>query len=313
MRLPSVLLAILTLSLSAACGDDATPTVDAPPGVGPDAPPGGGPDAAMGTRFITSAYTIAAGSEKYQCERLTVATDTYIQQITPVNDTGTHHETFNIDPSPAADGTSACGPLENEWQPLFASGVGSGTIAMPAGVALKIPAGSQVVLNLHLFNTDDAEVSGEAGLDVVLIDAASVQQEAEVVLAGVVPQTPPSPPIATGVQTRTGTCRMTGATNIVAIFPHMHQLGTHLKMDTVIGGTTTTAYDQDYSFTDQRFHIFPTPIAMGSNDALNVTCTYNNTTGGSVNFGDSSNEEMCFAIAWRYPKLGTSFGGICSF
>jgi hypothetical protein len=37
-----------------------------------------------------------------------------------------------------------------------------------------------------------------------------------------------------------------------------------------------------------------------------VTCSYNNTTGAAVGFGDSSDNEMCFAGMYRYPAANSS-------
>jgi hypothetical protein len=53
-------------------------------------------------------------------------------------------------------------------------------------------------------------------------------------------------------------------------------------------------------------------IPMKSGDKLQVICSYNNTTGETVFFGDSSLEEMCFSITFRYPATGGAFGIICA-
>jgi hypothetical protein len=37
---------------------------------------------------------------------------------------------------------------------------------------------------------------------------------------------------------------------------------------------------------------------------VRVTCTYFNTTGEPVSWGDSQNAEMCFTGMYRYPVLG---------
>src|SRR5690349_14889358 len=82
----------------AACGSSSS-KVDAAGGGGPDAPNGidAAPtsDAGPVNHFITSHYTIPAGMEFYQCQRLTVDHDVYIHKITPVSGAGTHHEVLN--------------------------------------------------------------------------------------------------------------------------------------------------------------------------------------------------------------------------
>src|SRR5215468_985026 len=104
-------------------------------------------------RLVTSHYVIPVGQEFYQCEQVTVPSDLYIVKVIPVSPLGVHHEVLAIDPGSHADGKYSCGPIGFNWTPLFASGVGSPSLDMPANVALKVSAGQHVVLNLHLFAT----------------------------------------------------------------------------------------------------------------------------------------------------------------
>ena len=101
------------------------------------------------------------------------------------------------------------------------------------------------------------------------------------------------------------------STNYFAVFPHMHQIGKHIKVTTTVSGTARTLYDADYSFNDQVFAEFA-PIAMHKGDQIGVTCTYDNETGKPVSFGQSSFNEMCFAISYLYPPVPPSqFGPFC--
>jgi hypothetical protein len=184
---------------------------------------------------------------------------------------------------------------------------------MPDGVAFHINKGDQIVFQLHLLNATQDVVSSTASLDVIAVDASRVQNEAEMVLAG-------PPPIATLTrfqippgdnQVVSDTCTFTGASNYYALFPHMHKLGKHIKVTTIVGGVSNVIWDNDYQFTEQTFTSFdPIPMQMG--DKIHVDCTYNNDTGVTVPMGESSNQEMCFAISYRYPKLPLSiYGALC--
>jgi len=275
-------------------------------------PPG---DAPGTERLVSSDYTLAAGQEIYTCKRVTMTTDVWIHSITPVNGIGTHHQLLAIDPNPQSpDGIeSPCDPLQPTWQMLFASGVNSPTLAMPDGVAFHLSKGDQIVFQMHLLNASADAVTSKASLDIVALDAAKVQYEAEMVLAG----PPPIPTIAHfqippgDNQVISDSCTFPGASNFYALFPHMHKLGKHIKVSTIIGGTTNVIWDQDYQFTNQQFTSFD-PIPMQKGDQIHVDCTYDNETGATVPMGESSNQEMCFAISYRYPKLplGT-FGALC--
>jgi hypothetical protein len=282
----------------------------------------GAPDMAMAQQqaltLIESDYSLTAGQEEYLCVRKTIATDLYITSITPVNGQATHHEVLGIDTSKkAADGVQPCGTnIEFDvisWKLLFASGVNSPTLTIPDGAALHIPAGSQIVMQMHLLNASKSPVMSHASISVLpLAPGGPTPVEAQMILAGPLsdPRVTPAIPVGPN-QIVTGSCTLSADTKYFAVFPHMHQIGTHIKVDAVVGGATTTLWDKDYSFNNQDFGEF-TPIAMAKGDKINVTCTYDNETGMPVKFGQSSLDEMCYAISYVYPPLPNSgFGDFC--
>src|SRR4051812_11124155 len=66
------------------------------------------PPGQMTMRLISSTFTLAPGTETYQCERLTIPDDMYIVRITPVSPVGVHHEVMAIDTTGSPDGTQSC-------------------------------------------------------------------------------------------------------------------------------------------------------------------------------------------------------------
>jgi hypothetical protein len=285
---------------------------------------GGNPGGDMTMRMrnneplLTVNYTIPVGQELYRCRRVTATEDIWIKSLTPTSPAGVHHQVFAIDKSstPPADGEGNCSVLNTNWIDLFASGVGSPSLDMPDGVALKVPAGKQMILQLHLFNATQKEITGSSTLYIERSPPVGAAHEAEVVLAGPppvngIPNLPSIPP--GNNQKITATCRMGGDVKFFAVFPHMHQYGTHIKVWTQApdGSPMSTVYDSDYNFSDQDFAQFA-PISLGVDDKIAVECTYNNDTGSTIRLGDSSTEEMCFAISYRYPKIGNLLpGSIC--
>ena len=67
------------------------------------------------------------------------------------------------------------------------------------------------------------------------------------------------------MQTVQGKCTLRGDTHYFAVFPHMHQIGTHIAVTATVGGATQTLYDADYTFNNQDFKEWA-PIAMQSGD-----------------------------------------------
>jgi len=289
----------------ASSGDDAMPGPDG--GVTGDG--GGGADAPAGSfRLIESAFTLEAdGDEKWQCQRKTLTEDVWISRFTPVAPVGTHHTLLAIDHDPDADGTSACQvSLQSDWTVLFASGLGSPPLNMPDGVAVHLQAGQQIVLDLHLYNFSSTPIAETSAIDVITADPAAIHDEAQVVLVG------PFNFSFTGVGEHfvDSTCTIHGSTNFFAVFPHMHQLGTHAKVDLTIGGTTQTIYDEPYDFEQQWFREYE-PMPMHDGDTIAIRCTYYNPDNTEIHFGESSNLEMCFAISYRFPPISTGFGNFC--
>ena len=79
--------------------------------------------------------------------------------------------------------------------------------------------------------------------------------------------------------------------------PHMHILGTHMK----VTYGTRTVFDQPYSFDEQRFHMIEPAITTVAGGKYTVTCSYVNTTGTAVTFGEHTEQEMCYALTFVYP------------
>jgi hypothetical protein len=59
-------------------------------------------------------------------------------------------------------------------------------------------------------------------------------------------------------------------------------------------------------FEEQTIGVFAEPIVLDPGDRIDATCTYTEEGVGKT-FGDSSNAEMCFAIAFTYPPIASTF------
>lgn len=279
----------MSVALLAACGGDSTsPGVDAPAAV--DAPSG---DWVV---LLSQDWTLPAGTENMVNASRTLDQDVYVRAIRPLAPAGTHHTLLGLTTG------SGGGPGTSPDGLLYASGVGTDALMMPAGVGLRLEAGKQLTLQLHLYNTGDAPLSGTSGVEVLLTTADQITDLAEIELAGPLGLTIPP-----GVHTISGTCTATSPQTVFAIFPHMHQLGTHFRAEARTAAGAVTIHDDSYRFDEQRISPI-TPLALAPGDTITTECTWDNTTGATVNFGTSSDTEMCFSILFRYPATG---GGYC--
>jgi hypothetical protein len=296
MRRKSFASILLASSFLLACGggssgDDDSPTAD-----------GGSADAASGdfTELVGADWTLEQGAEKYWCTDITLDHDVYLNGYRPIAPLGTHHTVLAVNTAGGADNPGyACdaGTDAPDW--LFASGIGTPPLILPPGVGVHLTAGTQIHLNLHLFNTSESTITGHSGIEVKLATPADVVNEAQIFLPG-----PFGFQIPGDGQpySYTGTCTVSHDQTLVAIFPHMHQTGSHFKSVLVHQGVETVLWDDDYQFDSQEFaNLSLIPVTSG--DQIKTTCTWENDTGSSIHWGQSSTAEMCFSILMRYPIL----------
>lgn len=245
--------------------------------------------------LVTADWTIAAGREDYVCATRTLTEDLYAGSLRPIGPPGTHHTVISLGTPDGPDRASFfCGP---EFGDFWASGVGTGELVLPDGVGLLAPRGLQLRLSLHLFNAGDTPLSGTSGLEIRRLAPSAVAHEAHASFHG--PFSFAIPP--DGAPHSAMNQVSLGERTIVAIFPHMHQLGRHFRARIVHGGgaEATMLWDDDYQFESQEFAPLPS-VSVSADDQLETTCTWVNTTGKTVSWGDSSRAEMCFSVLMTY-------------
>jgi hypothetical protein len=142
-------------------------------------------------------------------------------------------------------------------------------------------------------------------IEIVRAKPENVKSIADLMFAG-----PTSLAIPPATQTTVeDTCKLTDNQTAFALFPHMHQLGRHIKTTLTVGGVPMVIHDADYQF-EEQIQLPIGPIELHVNDTVTTECTYDNMTGKTVTFGESSDTEMCFSIIYRYPSTGRINCGI---
>jgi hypothetical protein len=252
-----------------------------------------------GTRnLILVDWEVPPHDELYLCGRFTVPDDVYFDEIHPVNPIGTHHTALGLLDRPnRPDGVTTCDISEIGRRSIDASGVGTAGGKMPPGVAMKAERGAQLLLNLHLFNTTDAPLRGRSGMQIASVAASNVTALANAVIAG-----PTKLDIPPGRSVQTGVCTVEFDYQIFSVFPHMHEMGKHMKVVAKrAAGEPVVLYDGPFDFTHQFAYAVDPPLALAAGDRIEMACTYDNTTGEELHFGESSKDEMCLVRLARFP------------
>lgn len=276
-------------------GDDSGMGPDPDPD--PTSPDASVPDPEGFVDLITGDWTMPQGTESYRCVYQTIDRTMYIKALKPKIPIGTHHTVLTVGPKNQEDGIYPCNAGTNYGAQVFGSGVGTNALELPDGIAVKLTPGDQLLLNLHLFNFSDGELSGTSGTEIVEIDESEVEHVAEAFMVSKFNLNIPP-----GEHDQSGSCGLGEDTTLISVAPHMHMLGTHMK---VVANSSTmgdvTLLDDSYLFDEQTVQLLPQQVPMKAGDRISITCSYNNTTGGTVTFGDSSLDEMCISGHFRYP------------
>jgi Copper type II ascorbate-dependent monooxygenase, C-terminal domain len=274
------------------------------------------PDAGAGPaktfeELIAYDWTIDPGVEAYYCVYQTLAQDVWVSDYRALAPAGTHHVTVGYgDPGPpdgvvsSAD-SSACTGLTLGTNMAFTATRGNATpFSMPAGVAVRVAAGKQLLLNVHVLNATQQALSGRTGIEVVRADPAKVQHQAEMLFANNVNLSiPPGP------STQTGKCTLDADSTIFALFGHMHLAGKHLTTTIMpANGVHSVLLDEDYNFDEQKLVSLDPPAILNKGDVVQTSCTYQNPGPDTLAFGESTTKnEMCISIMYRYPAVASSF------
>ncbi|MCB9683045.1 MAG: hypothetical protein H6733_16395 [Alphaproteobacteria bacterium] len=187
----------------------------------------------------------------------------------------------------------------------------------PEGIARRIEKGSTLVLQIH-YNTlgrTEAPKPDRTGVQLWLLPAGETptQQLVSYPLA----DTRLNIPAGDGKAVETEDFSFGGLPidiPAIGVFPHMHQLGTRIRMDVVRDkGPKECVIDiPAWDFNWQQSYFFEdfTPITFGPDDLLRLKCTYDNSAGNQpvvngeqleprdVHWGDGTLDEMCLMYAY---------------
>src|SRR5690606_27070124 len=108
----------------------------------------GGGEPGDWTPLITGEWALGTGEEITSgMFSITAERDIFVGAIRPIAPIGTHHTVLAL-------GGFATGNY------IYASGVDTNALVFPEGVGLRIPAGEEVVLQLHIYNPTPGPLNG---------------------------------------------------------------------------------------------------------------------------------------------------------
>lgn len=111
----------------------------------------------------------------------------------------------------------------------------------------------------------------------------------------------------------------------IGAFPHMHKLGTSIRLEAVREDDTTTCLidvpSWDFAWQQAYFFDTPAPLVLSRSDRLRLTCTYDNSVANQpiengvprepqqVGWGEGTYDEMCLVYMYVTLPVGSGPGG----
>ena len=294
-------------------GDDS----DLPPSIDyPDSWTLGEPDIVL---VPEEAYTVeAVGQDEYRCFVLSVnlEEDVYVRgiEILPDAKEVVHHVSVYIDESGKAVELQKADP-----KPGYASfgGIGFAVSAslggwapgntplmLPDGVGRRLPANCHVVIQVH-YHKSGREVLDRSKLGIYLHKTPVKQRLVEESVASRLLFIP-----AGAKRHRvTGGLTLSEDSTILAILPHMHLLGTEIKLTANLPGGEQKhlVWVDDWEFNWQETYVYQDPIALPRGTRIDLEAFYDNSAENPKNpnhppkfvrWGEESSDEMCIAFLY---------------
>lgn len=166
----------------------------------------------------------------------------------------------------------------------------------PEGTAMIVPANLTLDLNSHYVNRTTGVIPGEAFLNLYTVPAAKVVNVVKPLDLGNQSLTIP----ANSRVTLTKSFTFDQPRKILTLTSHCHKTGEkfviRLKGGTRDGEVVYTSTDWEHP----EIITFATPITLQKGEGLTSEITYNNTTGKTINFGLTSEDEMGIIFGYYY-------------
>ncbi|HEX4341434.1 MAG TPA: hypothetical protein VH062_36245 [Polyangiaceae bacterium] len=264
----------------------------------------GAAPSASGTEytFATGHFSVSPGAEVYKCQDFTnpFGKDIgIVQEVTSLT-AGSHHMFAFVLPNgqlTLKDNLVDCPGGGVEFHDyLTTSGTPVATTTYPPSTGRIFSQSNGLRLMVHFINTGTDSKDAFVNYKVVYVEPSGLTNKvASIFLDQVGLSVPP------GMSTASKTYSLTQDINLMGDASHMHSRGVHFVASTDSG---QTLYDGT-EWQEPQPKSFDPPLALKSGTKITWACTYNNTTGQTLTFGESaSSNEMCIFPGEFYNSTG---------
>jgi hypothetical protein len=215
-------------------------------------------------------------------------------------DTGTGTGVFGGGPKQPEGTLRTCTFGGGQWLYAASPGTYHDSMDLPRGVAIPLPSGSQIILNMHLLNTRAEIVYPSMKLNVLY--AQQVQYKAATMVSyneqiSVPPQ---------GAQTVKGACTPATNSKFFLFTTHTHGFATSADVNYLSGGQTTNlVHTTNWENPASQVWTAPNFLQTQAGDTFTYGCSYENPTTPALTVGDGIHSDVCVAVGYFFPAATT--------
>lgn len=174
----------------------------------------------------------------------------------------------------------------------------------PEGMAMDVPAGADLIMQLHIHPTGKQETD-QSTVGFYFSDKPPTRRVARMplILGSLIVDIPAGKASHELVSSVTLPTDVT----LVSVLPHLHLLGKEMRVTATLpdGKQKELVWIKDWNFYWQDNYLYKTPLRLPEGTKLDVYASYDNSADNPFNptsppkrvlFGNGSTDEMCFAI-----------------
>lgn len=264
------------------------------------------PPPTRGRRLEVEGPLLQPGEEIELCRYLNVGNDEveHVNTVALYAPPGLHHSIVNRLPAEAPDRELPCFGFPDDLDqiaiPIFATStqVSADVVQLPDGVAFELGVRQQLLVNYHFLNTGKVAMRPRIVVDLHEIEPAEVQSRAGFYAFMNFDdiRIPPH-----GSQRLTMTCPFWDPALVVTATPHTHQRGKRFLLRKHDGIAPAETLIDTNAWYDPDTVRFEPEVLLSDGQGLTVTCEWENDSDETIEFGETSRDEMCFVFGFFYP------------
>jgi hypothetical protein len=308
MRYHGIFTLLACSAVLGGCGGDET---QATSGTSSTGTPG---EAANALVFHTGEFEAPPG-DSFECFYTDTITEKELNAVyaTAVQGPGGHHVTVYYSDimrkpqhHPCIDAEMTSLRQIGAGGPEGAESAAEGLVRLPDGLAIKVPAGKQIVVQSHYINTTGAVEKVNDSITLHLVEDKDVKAYANYhVIENDEFEVPPQ-----GTLSAQRTCTLDQDLDVVVLLGHMHEAGKHFRLERADGEGKPFEMLYDHDWQPQNVSHPPVinntmdkPLHFAKGTRFRQTCTWDNASAKPLIFPN----EMCLSFMYYFPDRGELF------